>query len=171
MPAILTQTFKTPCGELLLGSYDNKLCLCDWKYRKMRSSIDKRIQSGVSAYYTDGNSEVLEQTKQQLTEYFSQQRKDFDLPLQLIGSEFQQSVWQGLLNILYGDTRSYSELAKRINKTAAVRAVGAANGSNAISIIVPCHRIVGSNGELTGYAGGLNTKKKLLALESDLFSQ
>ena len=97
--------------------------------------------------------------------YFDRQLKDFDLPLSLEGTEFQLCVWRSLRTIPYGETISYAQLAKRIGKTNAVRAVGLANGSNPVPIIIPCHRVVGSNGSLTGFGGGLPIKKKLLALE------
>ena len=103
---------------------------------------------------------------QQLREYFAGQREDFDLPLVLNGTPFQLSVWRNLQKIPYGKTVSYLDLAKRIGNPKAVRAVGLANGSNPIPIIVPCHRVIGSNGSLTGFGGGLPTKQKLLALES-----
>ena len=97
-------------------------------------------------------------------------RKTFDIPLLLLGSTFQKQVWNALLKIPYGTTKSYQELSKIINNEKAVRAVANANGANAIGIIIPCHRIIGSNGKLTGYAGGLDKKKKLLHLENNLFN-
>jgi len=109
---------------------------------------------------------VFEQTKAQLDEYFLGERSEFDIPLLLVGSEFQQGVWRALLEVPYGETASYLDLSKRLNNEKAIRAVASANGANAISIIVPCHRIIGSNGELTGYAGGLPLKKRLLDLEN-----
>lgn len=102
---------------------------------------------------------------QQLTEYFSGTRRSFDLPLNLRGTEFQLAVWNELLRIPYGDTITYAELAQRIGRPAAIRAVGAANGANPIPVIVPCHRVIGSNGTLTGYGGGIERKQWLLAHE------
>ena len=110
-----------------------------------------------------------EKIKIQLKEYFNFTRKVFDIPLLLIGTDFQKKVWQGLIDTPFGTTCSYLELAKRIGNEKAVRAVATANGANAISIIVPCHRIIGSKGDLVGYAGGLPAKKKLLEIESNLF--
>jgi methylated-DNA-[protein]-cysteine S-methyltransferase len=101
----------------------------------------------------------------QLTQYFTGQRKSFDLELAMRGTEFQLAVWNELLRIPYGDTISYAELARRIGRPAAVRAVGAANGANPIPVIVPCHRVIGANGSLTGYGGGIERKQWLLALE------
>jgi len=166
---IKIQYFKTPVGELLLGSYDNKLCIADWRYRKMRDSIDSRIQKGLNTVYIEEPSEVVTQTIKQLNEYFNFKRKVFDIPLYLVGTDFQKRVWQGLIDTPFGTTCSYLELAKAIGNEKAVRAVATANGANAISIIVPCHRIIGSSGDLVGYAGGLPTKKKLLDIESNLF--
>lgn len=162
---IITQVYPSPVGELLLGSIADTLCLCDWRYRDKRDAIDRRIQTALKSTYLIGESDVLAQAKQELDEYFSGQRRQFDTPLKFIGTEFQQAVWQTLKKVQYGETCSYQALAKRLNKPSAVRAVANANGANALSIIIPCHRIVGSNGELTGYAGGLNAKRKLLALE------
>jgi methylated-DNA-[protein]-cysteine S-methyltransferase len=103
----------------------------------------------------------------QLAEYFSGERKDFDLPLKLNGTEFQVSVLEALLEIPYGETTSYGAIAKQIGRPKAVRAVGAANGRNPIPIIVPCHRVIGSSGDLTGFGGGLDTKEALLRLEAE----
>jgi len=170
MNTINIQTHKSPVGDLLLGSYNGKLCLLDFKYRRMRTTIDKRLQAGLKAEYVEESSEVIEQTITQLKEYFEGERKTFDIPLLTIGTDFQKSVWEGLLKIPYGTTASYLALSKNIGNEKAVRAVASANGANAIGILIPCHRIIGSNGDLVGYAGGLPAKKKLLELESNLFS-
>jgi methylated-DNA-[protein]-cysteine S-methyltransferase len=137
----------------------------------MRDSIDKRIQKSLNAQYVEESSEIIIQTIKQMKEYFNFTRKIFDIPLLLIGTDFQKKVWQGLIDTPFGTTCSYLELAKRIGNEKAVRAVATANGANAISIIVPCHRIIGKNGDLVGYAGGLTAKKKLLDIESNLFSK
>ena len=109
---------------------------------------------------------LLEPARRQLTEYFAGERTAFDLPLRPTGAPFQLQVWAALLNIPYGETASYGEIAREIGHPTAFRAVGAANGSNPIAIIVPCHRVIGSNGSLTGYGGGLPTKRALLDLEA-----
>lgn len=171
MKKISIQYFKTPVGELILGSYDNRLCMADWRYRKMRKSIDDRLQKGLDAEYVEESSEVIEASKRELDEYFDFKRKVFDIPLLMVGTEFQKSVWQGLIETPYGTKASYLQLAKRIGNEKAVRAVASANGANAISIMIPCHRIIGSDGTLTGYAGGLAAKKTLLELENNLFVQ
>ena len=171
MNTISIQTYKSSIGELLLGSYEGKLCLADFKYRRMRTSIDNRIQKGLKAEYVEQSSEVIEETIKEMEEYFACERKVFDIPVLMVGTDFQKSVWDGLMGIPYGTTMSYLDLAKSIDNEKAVRAVASANGANAISILIPCHRIIGSNGDLVGYAGGLPAKKKLLELENDLLSE
>ncbi len=158
--------FKTPVGELVIGDYEGELCLCDWRYRRMRTAIDKRITQIFGCEYRWMSTPLIESTMQQLTEYFEGIRTVFDLPLLMAGTDFQKEVWRHLMEVKYGTTSSYLELAKMMNRDSAVRAVASANGANAISIIIPCHRIIGSNGELVGYAGGLDAKKKLLAIEN-----
>lgn len=113
----------------------------------------------------EGLTALLERAFQQLEEYFAGKRKQFDLPLSLRGTEFQRQVWAALRDIPYGETRSYGQIAQAVGRPKAVRAVGMANHRNPISIIVPCHRVVGADGSLTGYGGGLENKKFLLALE------
>ncbi|MBI9054361.1 MAG: methylated-DNA--[protein]-cysteine S-methyltransferase [Bacteroidales bacterium] len=166
MNRISIQYVKIPFGELIIGSFNNQLCICDWRYRKMRTEIDKRIQNGLNASYFEENSETIQLTIQQLNEYTNGEREIFNVPLNFIGTDFQKEVWNELLKIPFGETETYLGLSKKMNKEKAIRAVASANGANAISIIVPCHRIIGSNGKLVGYAGGLNVKNKLLQLES-----
>ncbi len=158
--------FTTPVGELVMGAWESQLCLCDWRYRKMRDSIDRRIREGLNAIFEEGDDPLFEAVESQLNEYFAVEREIFDLPLLLIGTDFQKEVWSALQNIPFGETESYLSLSKKLGDEKAIRAVASANGANAISIIVPCHRIIGSKGELVGYAGGLQAKKKLLKLEN-----
>ena len=165
MKFINIQYCKTKIGELILGSFEGKLCLLDFRYRKMRKTVDERIKKGLNAKFVENNTEIIEKTLAELDEYFHGNRKEFDVPLHMVGTDFQKSVWNALLKVTYGTTSSYLQLAKYINNEKAVRAVAGANGANAIAIIIPCHRIIGSNGELVGYAGGLPTKKRLLTLE------
>jgi len=152
-------------GELIIASFKDKLCICDWRFRKMRNSIDTRITNGINASLKHQDSEVIQSTIKQLNEYFLKEREQFSIPLLLVGTDFQKQVWNELMNIPYGTTESYLSLSKKLGNENAVRAVASANGANAISIIVPCHRIIGSGGDLVGYAGGLPAKKKLLELE------
>lgn len=168
---IYLQYFHTPYGELVLGESAGGLCLCDWKYRKMRDQVDNRIQTGLQAEFKLEETELLNETKLQLNEYFAKERMVFNLPLLLVGSDFQKSVWEKLQTIPYGKTTSYLELSRMLGDEKAIRAVATANGANAISIIVPCHRVIGSDGHLTGYAGGLSAKQKLLQLEGMNFGE
>lgn len=163
---INTVYYKSPYGELLLGSYGNQLCLTDWRYRKRRAAIDARIKKSLKAEYVEEGSPILEETVNQLKQYFSRERTTFDLPLLLVGTDFQKTVWNALLEIPYGESQTYLGLSQKLDNIKAIRAVASANGANAISIIVPCHRIIGSDGSLVGYAGGLNAKRKLLDLEN-----
>lgn len=165
MNTIYTTTYESPFGTLLIGDYEQQLCLLDWKYRARRLQVDERVCNFLSARYVHQPTALHQNTIQQLEEYFTKKRNSFDIPLLLAGSEFQQKVWNQLLQVPYGKTVSYLELSRQLGDEKAIRAVASANGANAISIIVPCHRIIGSKGELTGYAGGLPAKKKLLQLE------
>ncbi len=177
MIPVYIKRFKTPVGELTLGSYQNKLCLCDWTYRKMRTTIDNRIKLGLNTEFSEGTSPVIEEAIVQLNAYFKNQCQTFSIPLLLIGTHFQRSVWEVLIQVPFGKTYSYLNLSKKLGNEKAIRAVASANGANAISIFIPCHRIIGSNGNLVGYAGGLAAKMKLLELENaiqkpkDLFSE
>lgn len=153
------QHFKSPIGELVIGDYEGELVICDWRYRKMRDTVDKRICEGLNADMEKATTPVIELCISQLNAYFDRERKHFELPLNLVGSDFQKSVWNELMQVSYGKTATYMDLAKRLQNEGAIRAVAAANGANALAIIVPCHRIIGSDGDLTGYAGGLTAKK------------
>ena len=167
---ILVSYFTTPIGELILGSFKGELCLCDWRYRKMRKSVDDRVKTGLKAEFKQEGSSIVETTKQQLTEYFERKRTNFDIPLKLVGTQFQQKVWNELQQIPHGETDSYLGLSKKLGNVKAIRAVATANGANALSILIPCHRIIGSDGSLVGYAGGLSAKEKLLDLEGVLIN-
>lgn len=163
---IQIQYYQSPCGELILGSLDGKLCLCDWMDEKRRALIDRRVQKLLHARYEISESEVIVRTVIQLDEYFAGKRKTFDIPLLFAGTDFQQTVWNALLNIPYGKTLSYAALSQKLGNLKAIRAVASANGANPISILVPCHRVIGSNQKLVGYGGGLPVKKLLLELEA-----
>ena len=163
---ITVKNYKTPLGELLLGSFGGSLCLCDWRYRKMMPRIQRRIEAELGAVFSEGESEVIKEAEGQLAEYFEDGRKTFGLPLVTAGTAFQKRVWAELLKIPYGQTISYKELARRTGNVDAVRAAAGANGANALSIIIPCHRVISTGGGLGGYSGGLGLKEKLLLLES-----
>ena len=166
MKKIATIYYKSPVGELILGSHGDDLCIADWLHRSMRSAIDTRIKTALNAEFVEQSSPVLQETVRQLDAYFYEGSTEFDIPIQLVGTSFQQKVWTALNAIPYGETETYQGFSKKLGNEKASRAVATANGANAISIIIPCHRIIGSDGSLVGYAGGLSTKKKLLALEN-----
>ncbi len=165
MNQVSVKYVRTRIGELILGSYEGKLCLLDFRYRKMRTAIDNRIRSGLNVEFILKDDETLERTRKQLDEYLDGTRTRFDIPILMVGTDFQKAVWNVLMEVPYGKTASYLDLAIAIDNGNAVRAVAGANGANAIAMIIPCHRIIGSNGELVGYGGGLAVKKKLLDLE------
>lgn len=165
---ITTKRYESPCGTLLLGSFDGKLCLCDWQVEKHRDNVDRRLKRVLNAEFQDGASEVIEKTAKELDEFFAGKRRDFDIPLLFVGTDFQKAVWNELLKIPYGTTISYGDMARRLGMPQAVRAVANANGANAISILAPCHRVIGSDRSLTGYGGGLAAKRTLLEIEGAL---
>lgn len=170
MSAVINiQPYTSPCGELLLGAYNGRLCLCDWLMEKHHERIMKRLHRSLRAKGIRATDPVLDEAARQLDEYFAGKRREFDIPLLPVGTDFQKHVWQALRAIPYGTTISYADLARRLNMPKAVRAVANANGANAISIFVPCHRVVGADGSLTGYAGGLDTKQWLLTFETDIY--
>jgi methylated-DNA-[protein]-cysteine S-methyltransferase len=152
----------SPVGRILLAACEEgltHLLFVDPKGRPLRTP---RRPTGEAS---PAVSRILAAAERQLREYFARRRREFDLPLIPRGTEFQLAVWNGLRDIPFGETESYGELARRVGRAKAVRAVGAANGANPISIIVPCHRVIGRDRSLTGYGGGLQAKKTLLELE------
>ncbi|WP_300910066.1 methylated-DNA--[protein]-cysteine S-methyltransferase [uncultured Bacteroides sp.] len=165
---IKTKRYESPCGILLLGSYEDKLCLCDWQTEKHHDYVSRRLKRILQTDFEEGTSEVIERTVCQLDDFFAGKRKEFDVPLLFVGTDFQKTVWNELLKIPFGTTVSYGEMARRIGMLKAVRAVANANGANAISILAPCHRVIGSDHSLTGYGGGLDVKRALLELEGIL---
>ena len=168
MKQINIQYYKTKYAEFILGSFENKLCLLDFKYRKMRTTVDNRLKKGFKAEFVEQDNEILKETRKQLDEYFNMTRKEFEIPLITVGTDFQKSVWDGLLNITYGTTSTYLQLAKNIGNEKAVRAVANANGANSIAIIIPCHRVLTHSGKLGGFGGGEETKVFLLELDGAL---
>jgi methylated-DNA-[protein]-cysteine S-methyltransferase len=157
----MTYRFKTmfsPVGELTLVASDTGLTAILWE-----NDDPERVRLGTMV--RDGDDPILVAAEQQLHAYFAGTLIAFTVPLDFQGTDFQKSVWAALLTIPFGETRSYGEIARQIGRPSASRAVGAANGRNPISIIAPCHRVIGSNGALTGFAGGLEAKASLLAIE------
>jgi methylated-DNA-[protein]-cysteine S-methyltransferase len=165
MNKILLQHFKTDLGELALGSFEEQLCLCDWRYRKRRAAIDRRLLQGLDATLEEGDTNVIQKARRQLEEYFTGNRTFFDIPLLMVGTAFQKRVWNELMKIPFGKTQTYLSLSRKLGDEKAIRSVAAANGANALAIFVPCHRVIGSDGKLTGYGGGLRAKRELLRLE------
>ena len=159
------QYYASPCGEIVLASVEDKLCLCDWNERPCAEKNMRRLVRLLNAEFVEETSAVLERAKIQLDEYFAGLRRTFDLPLHLVGTDFQNRVWNALLEIPYGETRSYKEIALKVDNLKGVRAVAQAIGANGICIIIPCHRVVGSDHSLTGFAGGLEVKRVLLGIE------
>jgi methylated-DNA-[protein]-cysteine S-methyltransferase len=154
----LYKTMKSPVGELTLVASDRGLAAVLWE-------DDDPSRVRLADLKEAAGHPVLVRTQQQLEQYFAGQRRNFTVALDPAGTEFQIRVWNALRTIPFGETRSYGQIAEQIGSHKAVRAVGAANGANPLSIIVPCHRVIGANGKLTGFAGGLEVKARLLALE------
>lgn len=149
----------TPVGELKLVASDSGLAGILWEN-------DDPKRTRFLPQTRNDDHPILIETERQLSEYFTGKRRCFELPLDMVGTDFQKKVWQALVAIPFGETRSYSQIAREIGHPQAVRAVGAANGRNPLSIVAPCHRVIGANGKLTGFAGGLDIKAFLLALEA-----
>lgn len=152
------KVIDSPVGQLKLVASERGLVAILWE-----NDNPRRVP--LADVVESDSHPVLLETERQLHEYFAGRLRKFALPLDFRGTEFQRRVWTALLTIPYGQTRSYAQIAQQIGRSAAVRAVGAANGRNPLSIVAPCHRVVGSNGNLTGFAGGLETKAQLLSLE------
>ncbi len=151
---------KSPVGDITLIADKKNLCAICWPDQKPDNRKFKDLDR-------DDSNKVLKTTVKQLRSYFGGKTEEFDLPLRAVGTDFQERVWNALRSIKYGQTVSYADIAKKVGNPKAVRAVGSAIGKNPLSIIVPCHRVIGSNGELTGFSGGLKTKEFLLNLESE----
>jgi methylated-DNA-[protein]-cysteine S-methyltransferase len=156
--SLASKTIQSPVGALKLVASDKGLVAVLWPYDSPRRV---RLEETVA----DERHPVLVETERQLQEYFDGKRKSFSIALDMRGTRFQKDVWEALLSIPFGGTRTYAQLATALGNPRATRAVGAANGRNPISIIVPCHRVIGSSGKLTGFAGGLDIKARLLDLE------
>jgi len=152
------KSISSPVGRLKLVASERGLAAIPWE-----NDDPERVR--LEPLVEDPSDPILRETERQLASYFAGKLKAFDVPLDFKGTAFQKSVWAALLTIPFGETRSYGDIARQIGRPTASRAVGAANGKNPISIIAPCHRVIGSTGALTGFAGGLATKERLLGLE------
>lgn len=167
---IYTSLYRSACGDLILGEYGGRLCLCDWVDSRKRRMTDAALLRLSGAEFRASPSDAARLVARQLDEYFAGSLTEFDIPLQFFGTEFRQRVWTALCDIPYGETLSYGSLAERLGDRGAVRAVAAAVGANPMSIVVPCHRVIGSDGRLVGYAGGVDAKRFLLGLERDVMT-
>jgi AraC family transcriptional regulator of adaptative response/methylated-DNA-[protein]-cysteine methyltransferase len=163
--SIWINRIATPLGSMIMGVHDSGLCLLEFAERRMLDTQLKRLRQRMGRVFLPGEHPLMKQVQKELDAYFDGSLRQFSVPLQAPGTAFQESVWEALAKIPYGDMRSYAEIASRIDHPDAVRAVGRANGDNRIAIVIPCHRVVGSDGELTGYGGGLWRKEYLLAME------
>ncbi|MBV7440925.1 methylated-DNA--[protein]-cysteine S-methyltransferase [Weeksellaceae bacterium TAE3-ERU29] len=165
---ILISRLTTPIGAMFVCATQKGICLLEFTNRKMLETEFQDLQKRRNATILTGENEHIIQAKNELQEYFEGKRTSFEVALDPVGTDFQKLVWNELLKIPYGTTTTYLNQAKSLDKVKAIRAVASANGYNKISIIIPCHRVIGSNGELTGYGGGLERKKWLLDFESNL---
>lgn len=159
---ILTSIFETVLGTMIAGAVDDGICLLEFSDRRMLNTEYKDLKRYLRTEIEEGSNEHIDILRVQLDEYFNGQRKEFELQLVTPGTEFQKQVWKELLNISYGTTRSYQQQADALKKPESIRAVANANGMNRIAIVIPCHRVIGSDGSLTGYGGGLKRKKWLI---------
>ncbi len=156
----------TPLGPMLVGATDESLCLLEFIDRRMLETQLKRLRDRLGAVLIPGSNPATRTMEEELAAYFARDLSEFSLPLETPGTEFQRTVWEALRDIPYGTTASYGDVARNIGRPTAVRAVARANGDNRIAIVIPCHRVIGSDGTLTGYGGGLWRKRRLLELES-----
>ena len=159
---IKTTIIETPLGEMSAAATKDGICLLEFTSRPALESEFNKLALTFNETVKPGTSKHLRALKKQLKEYFRGKRKEFQLPLITPGTDFQLEVWNALKKIPYGKTSSYLEQAKAINNPGAVRAVAGANGSNRIAIVIPCHRVIGSDGDLVGYGGGLEKKRWLI---------
>lgn len=164
---MVVKEYDSPYGLLYMASIGHYLCLCSWQDLEVRKHYlkDSNDASGYEESNYKEEWEVISKAVKELEEYFDGTRQSFDIPLKLMGTEFQKRVWEILQTIPYGDTVTYTNVARMIGKPKAVRAVANACAKNPVSIFIPCHRVVGRDGRLTGYAGGIETKKRLIDLE------
>lgn len=165
---ILIHRITTPLGPMFICATDEGVCLLEFVDRRMLETEFKDLQRLLKARIIAGENAHTKQAEKELKEYFAGTRKHFDVPLHFPGTDFQQAVWKALLDIPMGKTFTYQQIAEQVGSPKAVRAVGAANGNNRIAIMVPCHRVIGKNGKLTGYGGGLERKEWLLRHEGDV---
>ena len=162
---IITRRWRSPCGVLELGSLGGRLVMSDWVDGWHRRATLSRTERLLNATFEEGDSTLLDKAQTELEEYFAGRRLTFSVPTLAAGSDFQKRVWEALQAIPWGSLVTYSELAAKLGSPRAVRAVANAVGANPLSIIIPCHRVIGADGTLAGYGGGYAAKRALLALE------
>jgi AraC family transcriptional regulator of adaptative response/methylated-DNA-[protein]-cysteine methyltransferase len=158
---------ETDLGMMIAAASDQGICMFEFADYKLLEQELRQIADAFKAPLVQGGNPHFDTLKKQIEQYFKGERRDFDIPLDLVGTDFQKHVWRSLLKIPYGSTTTYAQQAGLLGKPSAVRAVANANGKNKISIILPCHRVIGADGALTGYGGGIWRKKKLLAFEKE----
>lgn len=163
---IICADLPSPVGEMIAGASNSGICFLEWHDRggveRIRARVEKRYRREIE----EGEHQHLNQLRRELSEYFAGKRASFTVSLDIKGTEFERAVWDQLLKIPYGETRSYGQMAVDLGRTGAQRAVGRANGANYIAIVIPCHRVIEANGKLRGYGGGLWRKEFLLKLEN-----
>ena len=165
--SITLNRILTPLGPMVVAATDSAVCLLEFADRRMLETQLKRVQKIYGAVFVPGSNALIEQTESQIAQYFDGKRKEFSIPIDATGSEFQMQVWNRLQDIPYGQTTSYEKIAVSIDKPGASRAVGRANGDNRFAIVIPCHRVIRSDGSISGYGGGIWRKKWLLEHEQD----
>lgn len=163
---IVYHDFESPLGPMIGGATDNGVCFLEWHDRGGVETILKRVEKRYKTDCTRGSNPHLSTMADELERYFANELKTFDTKIDVTGTAFERVVWNELLKIRYGRTMSYGELAARLNRPGAARAVGRANGANYLAILIPCHRVIEANGNLRGYGGGLWRKRNLLQLET-----
>ncbi|MEN1727711.1 MAG: methylated-DNA--[protein]-cysteine S-methyltransferase [Pseudomonadota bacterium] len=162
---IVMERIATPLGPMFVAATDRGICLLEFTDRRMLETELADLQKRLKARIVFGDNDHTRQLKTELNEYFAGQRQDFNVVLDAPGTDFQRQVWNALLKVPFGETTTYGRQAQRIDRPSAVRAVASANGANRISIVIPCHRVIGKDGQLVGYGGGLERKRWLLAHE------
>lgn len=167
---ILINRLTTPLGPMFVCATENGICLLEFVDRRMLETEFKDLQRLLRANIISGENEHIKQLKKELKEYFTGMRKEFTVNLDTPGTEFQKQVWEGLKGIKYGNTSTYQNQARNINNPKAVRAVASANGHNRVAIVIPCHRVIGKDGKMTGYGGGIERKKWLINHESQILA-
>lgn len=163
---LFIRDIETPLGTMVAGATSSHVVLLEFADRPLSAGEIGRLEARLQCTHTPGESPVLARLEAQLREYFAGQRREFDIDMRAPGTDFQERVWDALREIPCGETRSYGEVAATIGQPSASRAVAAANHDNRIAILIPCHRVIGANGTLTGYGGGLWRKERLLELEA-----